>query len=530
MQPHERVQPSTNDSRGTSAAEAAPDSYRALFERSADAILIIEGDTFIDCNQATVDMLRYASKDELFRRHPSELSPQFQRDGRDSFEKANEMIKTAFRNGSHRFEWDHVRADGEVFPVEVLLTAVPHGAEPILHVVWRDITERKHLEAQLRQALKMEAVGKLAGGIAHDFNNLLVAIMGNAELLEEGLVGEKQAELLGEIREAAGRASELTMQLLAYSRLQILQPRVLDLNEIVTNMNGLLSRLIGKHIEMRTRLADKALPVKVDPGQIEQVLVNLITNARDAMPKGGAVTIETSVVELDEASIGIRGELRAGCYARLTVSDTGIGMSASVRRLAFDPFFTTKRVGEGTGLGLSTVYGIVKQSHGEVTLTSEPLVGTAASVLLPVSDGEPQDLRPPLDMGPEPKGGSETILVAEDEPTVAHLIAKVLRSRGYHVLNAASGADSLVTYLSHTGKIDLLVSDVIMPEMSGPDMVEALRAAGHTPPVLFVSGYTRHALERMTALDADLELLQKPFTVHALLHRVRDLLDRAKTS
>jgi PAS domain S-box-containing protein len=269
--------------------------YRELFERSADANLIIDGDTFVDCNEATVKMLRYADREELLQTHPSELSPEFQPDGRISYEKANEMMAKAFAKGSHRFEWNHQRADGEVFPVEVLLTSVPYGDRHVLHTAWREITDRKRLEEELRHAQKMEAVGKLAGGIAHDFNNILVAIMGYAEILRDGLLDRPElVEDAEEIIRASEKAATLTAQLLAFSRKQDLKPEVIDLDIVVGHLTGMIRRLIGEDIEMVLNSAGVPLPVKVDPGQLEQVILNVVANARDAMIDGGTLTIKTT--------------------------------------------------------------------------------------------------------------------------------------------------------------------------------------------------------------------------------------------
>ena len=507
------------------------DTYRELFERSADPILIIEGGRFVDCNLATMIMLGYADRDEVLGAHPSELSPPTQPDGRDSIEKAAEMMALAFANGSHRFEWDHRRADGEVFPVEVLLTAVHQGDRPTLHVVWRDISERKQLEEKLRLALKMEAVGKLAGGIAHDFNNLLVAILGNAELLNVRLpAGTEEHELVDEVMHAARRAGDLTAQLLAFSRRQHLEPRVVDLNEIVGGLEGMLGRLLGAQLRFELDLDPAGVPVLVDPGQLEQVLLNLATNAKDATPAGGTVRIETGRVELDAAVIGAGERLPAGTYARLVFGDTGAGMDEDVRLQAFDPFFTTKAVGAGTGLGLSTVYGIVKQSHGDVVLASESGRGTTLTVLLPLHDGEVvHDPGPTTESNGMGSDGDELVLLVEDEPAVAHLIARVLRGHGYGVLPAANGLEAL--RLLRAGRaagseVDLVVSDVVMPELGGPELMAAL--GDDAPPVLFVSGYTRNALRDLRASGPRRSFLQKPFTAAALLGEVRTLLDRAR--
>ncbi|MEN8164827.1 MAG: ATP-binding protein, partial [Acidobacteriota bacterium] len=353
------------------------DPYRELFERSADAILIIKGGQFVDCNQATVDMLRFDSYDQVLQTHPSELSPPTQPDGRDSREKADEMIALAFERGNHRFEWDHRRADGEIFPVEVLLTVAGEDDEKILHTVWRDITERKQLEEQLLQAQKMDAVGQLAGGIAHDFNNLLVAIIGHSDLLESGL--EDRMDLLArvhQIQQAATRAASLVRQLLAFSRKQRVHQRVIDLNALLLDLEQLLRRLIGEDVRLTVVPAAEAMPVNVDPGQMEQVIVNLVTNARDAMPEGGTIEVMIEPVTLTETPPGASMPIEPGRFALLSVRDTGTGMDEETISRAFEPFFTTKEIGRGTGLGLSTVYGIIRQDHGAVTISSLQNQGT----------------------------------------------------------------------------------------------------------------------------------------------------------
>jgi PAS domain S-box-containing protein len=510
----------------TTPPGVAPDTYRALFEQSADAILIIDGDTFVDCNQATVELLRYASKEELLRTHPSELSPPTQPDGRDSFTKANEMIELAFQAGSHRFEWDHKRADGEVFPVEVLLTAVPHEGRTILHVVWRDITERKQLEAQLRQTQKLEAIGKLAGGIAHDFNNLLVAILGNAELLADQVRERPDLlELVDEVRAAADRAADLTRQLLTFSRGQVVRPRPIDLRATLQRLEKLLARLIGEDVELVTVHEQEGLVVRADPGQIEQVVVNLITNARDAMPEGGTVTLATREVEVDAGARGGPHALPPGRYAEMSVGDTGAGMSSDVAKKAFDPFFTTKPVGQGTGLGLSTVYGVLKQAGGEICIDSEPGHGTTVHVLLPLVDEPAEATEPTSDGHPRPAGRGETVLVVEDEPAVTAFVVRLLLQSGYRVLCAANGREALEQYARHRDQVDLVFTDTIMPEMGGAELVERLREEQRPPKVLMTSGYVDSARVRATRLVSRAELLDKPYTPDELLRRVRQVLD-----
>lgn len=510
---------------GTAVEGGTIDAYRELFERSADAILIIEGDRFIDCNQATVDMLRYRDKAQLLETHPSELSPPTQPDGRDSREKANEIMERAFEQGSARFEWDHMRADGEVFPVEVLLTAIREPGRKVLHVVWRDIAERKRLEAELRQAQRTEAIGKLAGGIAHDFNNLLVILVGNADLLKLHLANDPKAiAFVDQIVEAGERASELVQQLLAFSRRQEVLERVFDVNALVRRTEGLLRRLIGEDINLVTDTGTPGLNVVGDGGQIEQVLLNLASNARDAMPQGGTLTIETSAVPADRVPGGAAGGKDS--FVLIAFTDTGTGMSAEALERAFDPFFTTKEQGKGTGLGLATVYGIAKQAGGHTRLRSELGRGTTVEVYLPLSHEQAADVEPVVSAKPL-VSGTETLLLVEDEEGVAALLLAVLERAGYTVLTASNGSEALELYTRRADEIDLIVTDVIMPVMGGAELISTLRARGHEPRVLFISGYTDNELSRLDLLDEGVDLLRKPFHTEALARRVHEALARA---
>ena len=507
----------------------ASDAYRELFERSADAILIIEGETFIDCNDAAVRMLRHANREDVLRTHPSQLSPPTQPDGRESFEKANEMIALAFDRGSHRFEWDHLRADGEVFPVEVLLTAVQEPGRRVLHVVWRDITERKALEGRLRHVLKMEALGKLAGGIAHDFNNLLVVVKGHADLLRRQ-VGENSRALghLAQIKEAGDKAARLVQQLLAFGRKQEVMPRVLDLRRIVHDATSLVKPLVGDDVELSVDARGAPIHVMVDEGQVEQVLLNLAANARDAMPRGGRLTVSVSTVSVSTVSVDKgSGTMAPGPYGLVSLTDTGTGMSTETLSRAFDPFFTTKQVGEGTGLGLASVYGIVSQCGGEVRLSSELGSGTTVELYLPVTDERPTEATAPPQDEPTARG-SETILVVEDQPIVAAVVAQALDELGYSVLQAGDGVEALERYEEHADTIALVLTDVMMPRMNGVEFVSELSRAGHEPPVLFMSGYTNNALASLTGLDRPIDLLQKPFEIAELHRRIRKALGQAR--
>lgn len=508
-------------------APREPDPYRELFERSADAVMILDGGAFLDCNQATVEMFRYPDKAQILTTHPSAISPPTQPDGRDSFTKANEMIALALARGSHRFEWDHQRADGEVFPVEVLLTAVPRGGRSILHCVLRDITARKKLEEHLRLTQKMEAVGRMAGGIAHDFNNLLVPILVSAELLERQL--HNQPGLLRyveEINGAAERAATLVRQLLSFSRQDIAKPEVVELGAALRELEALLHRLTAENHKLILRIGDEPLYVLMQSGQIEQIVMNLVTNARDAMPQGGVLTIEVRRLEVSESTVGVPAErMQPGAYAVISVSDTGVGMTPEVVRRAFEPFFTTKEANKGTGLGLATVYGIARHCGGSAEIQSAVGQGTTHRVFLPLttatSDCSSADESSGLD-------GNETILVVEDEVRIARLVVAVLHEHGYRVLLARDGIEALEQWRACEVPIDLVLTDVVMPRMGGIELARELVAGGFRGRLLLSSGYSGKSLEQAADLGGMRDdVLEKPYTVTELLARVRRTLERS---
>jgi len=393
--------------------------------------------------------------------------------------------------------------------------------------VWsfRDVTERRQLEGLLRQSQKMESVGQLAGGVAHDFNNLLTVINGRVEFLvgAPNLVRE-QDEDLREIQKAAERAGGLTRQLLAFSRKQLLQPRVLDLNRMLDEVEPMLRRLIGEDIQIVLIRGETLGPVMADPGQVQQVLLNLALNARDAMPSGGLLTIRTANESVSHVPKTGASELVAGSYVLLEVTDTGCGMDEATKSRIFEPFFTTKGLGKGTGLGLSTVYGIVRQSGAAMSVRSAPERGTGFRILFPLTDGvEPAQLRQD-ELGIDDLG-SETILLVEDEDSVRDLAQRILQSRGYKVLAAQHGGDALQIASIADQRIDLVVTDVVMPGMNGRELVETLIASTPGIRVLYMSGYTDDDIVRRGLLTSNVSFLQKPFTGKSLGRRVRSVLD-----
>ena len=511
-------------------------SYRALFERSPDAILIMEGDRFVDCNPAAVRMLRFPNRQALLKRysgaapdgaqraHPADLSPPCQPDGRDSFEKAEEILEITFERGSHTFEWTHLCADGEPLLVEVQLTVVKRGEKPVLHVVWRDISERKQLEAELRRAQRLEAVGRLAGGVAHDFNNLLVVILGHAELLEDEIEsGQPDPHHVAEIQSAADRAASLTRQLLAFSRGQPAQSKATDLGQLVEQLGSLLRRLIGEHIELELKQKEGPHTVMADPSQLEQLVVNLAANARDAMPNGGS--LEISVGRCQVTTRKPMGHLPTGTYVALTVTDSGAGMTHEQIDCAFDPFYTTKALGKGTGLGLATVHAIAEQNGGHAAIESAIGRGTTIEVLLPLSDREP------VPLGQKPRqprtaGGGETILLVEDETMIRNLFEAGLKAIGYQVITAQDGQDALERAEQWGNAIDLLVTDVVMPRVSGPELVQRLSTNFPLIKVLYMSGYSQEGNISLISDEQRTAVLQKPFSPRLLQAEVRRMLDQ----
>ena len=386
-----------------------------------------------------------------------------------------------------------------------------------------DQTERRRLEDQLRQAQKMEAIGQLAGGVAHDFNNLLMVILGYCETLGLALPdSDPMATQVLEIKKAGARAAQLTQQLLAFSRRQILQPKVIDLNWIIADCDRMLKRLIGANIVLKTKMVSELKPVKADPGQIQQVLLNLVVNARDAMPEGGAINIETSNARLDSTYLGMtHSTLREGEYVMLSVTDTGTGMDADTLSHLFEPFFTTKGL-KGTGLGLATVYGVVQQSGGDILVESEVGRGTTFKVYLPQTEAVAEDAR---SEAAADVSGEERVLVVEDEAPVRALVTAMLRRQGYDVLEAASAEEALALEEKDADDIDLVVTDIVMPGLSGTELTQRMKDLRPRVKVLFMSGHTDHVQLRHELHKPGVDFLQKPFTSHSLGRKVREVLD-----
>ena len=418
-----------------------------------------------------------------------------------------------------------LRKDGSEFPVEISLSLLETHEGTWVSAAIRDLTERRKLENQFRQAQKMESIGTLAGGVAHDFNNLLTVILSYGGTLSSELTeNSKHQQAAEQIYEAAERGAALTGQMLAFSRQQVFQLRVLNLNEIILNLMTMLHRIIGEHIEINTKLTENLAPVKADAGQVEQVLMNLTVNARDAMPKGGKLTLKTENVELDEDFVRHHVGSAAGPHVLLSVSDTGTGMDAETLSRIFEPFFTTKGPGSGTGLGLAMVYGVVKQSGGYIWVYSEEGKGSSFKIYLPQVSQDPE-MAGPRRRKENVKGGSETILLVEDDPAVRNLVTSMLEKHGYQVLVSQTPGDVEAICEQHTGQIHLVLTDLILPGINGRDVAKHVGSLRPDTKVLFMSGYTDDALIHTQGFDKKFAFLQKPFSSGALRAKIREVLD-----
>ncbi len=493
--------------------------FRRLFDSGVAGVIIWDIDgNFKEANDTFLRMLGYTREEMLAGKLNWEVISPLDRLVPDTEERA-QLRSTGFLPIRERV---YVHKDGRHIESLVGSAALQGSTECISYVT--DVSARNRLEAQLRQAQKMEAIGSLAGGVAHDFNNLLSVILSYSEMLATDLKEEDPMRIdLEEISRAGRRAADLTRQLLAFSRQQVLQPTVLDLNAVIHTVTRMLTRLVGEDVEL-TVVGDSALrAVEADAGQVEQILMNLVVNARDAMPHGGKLTIETANVELDSGYAGTHANVKPGAYVMLAVTDTGVGMDAATRDRIFEPFFTTKGKGKGTGLGLSTVFGIVQQSGGSILVYSEPDQGTTFKVYFPQADSGavPVALTAATTRS---RHGSETILLVEDEQPVRALTRTILERHGYLVLEAQSGGDALLICEQHKATIHLMLTDVVMPRMSGRTLAGRLGILRPAMRVLYMSGYADESIVRHGVLDSDVAFLQKPITPEALTRKVREVL------
>ena len=519
------------------ALRQSEERFRTLVEHAPEAIVILDCATgqFVDANPKAVRLFGLERHELLDSIGPVDLSPETQPDGRSSSEAAMAHIQAALGGDIPVFEWTHLHSNGQPIPCELRLARLPHSTRQLLRGSITDISARKRaeqeradLEARLAQAQKMEAIGQLTGGIAHDFNNLLTVILGNLELVPD-FVHDRGAllQLVEHARSATERACKLTHRLLAFSRRQPLRPQALDVRDLMQEMDHLLRRTLGEEIEVALALDPDVWTCEADATQLEQAILNLAINARDAMPEGGLLTIEAGNVYLDEEYAARNDDVVPGPYACLAVSDNGSGIEPDILPDIFAPFFTTKGVGKGSGLGLSMVYGFVKQSHGHVKAYSEVGVGTTMKLYLPRATSE----TPPFERAPAPdelnQGTGERILIVEDEEGVRSLTRILLTQLGYEVLEAANGEAALELLQEHP-EVDLLLTDVVLPAgLNGPELARRARQRLPGLRVLFMSGYTENAIIHNGRLDADVILLEKPFTKRALAMHVRQALDEA---
>jgi two-component system cell cycle sensor histidine kinase/response regulator CckA len=501
--------------------------FRVFSQSSFEAIAFGHRGRVVDANDACLAMLGYTYEELIGEDVTRFVAPE-----------DLELVASKMRSGFDRpYEHRALRKDGSIVYVEACGRSVTYRGLECRMTALRDITERRRmeaeqerLEAQLRRAQRIEAVGELAGGIAHDFNNILTAILGNVELALDRVrdrTDPPSIQLLDELQEielSAKRAADLTGQLLAFSRRQMSQPKVLDLNAVLLDLERMLRRLIREEIELRVDVAADLKHVRADPGQWQQVIVNLVVNARDAMPDGGTITVATANVLAPPSSVGKRSADDVSAHVALTVADTGVGMDEDTLEHVFEPFFTTKAPGRGTGLGMAVVYGIVRQSGGQIRVHSTPSVGTRVEILLPASEPTDSHVAERRPESPS-RAGTEVVLVCEDDSTVRRLAVSVLERAGYQVLAAEGGRDALQVAAASPRPIELLVTDVVMPDMNGKAVARTLRASHPRLKTLYCSGYAEDVISHHGILETGVEFLQKPFSRRALLDRVRQVLD-----
>jgi PAS domain S-box-containing protein len=506
-----------------------------LLDAAPDAVVCVDVDGRIVLVNAQTERLFGYGREELTGQLVEILVPDAIKAGHP-VHRAGYVADPRPRQMGAGIELAGRRRDGSTFPAEISMSAIDTGEGILVSAAVRDVTERlelqaerERLERQLQQSQRLESLGQLAGGVAHDFNNLLAVISNYAAFVAEEVASrvpqDEWQAVHGDIKQierAAERAAVLTHQLLAFARRDVIQPRPLNLNHVIVEIEQLLVRTLGEHVELSHDLTAGLRLVLADPGQIEQVLVNLAVNARDAMPAGGKLIIATAVANVDADHAASRVGLPPGRYVSLKVSDTGTGMPQGVIDRAFEPFFTTKAKGEGTGLGLATVYGIVTQLGGYVQIYSEPGLGTTFTILLPETNGPAEE---PSSAPSAAQGGAgETILVVEDEAAMREVNRRILTRHGYQVLTAVNGINAIEVAASHPGDIDVLLTDVVMPQMLGKEAADRIRALHPAVTVLFMSGYTQGVLDTQGVLEAGVNLIEKPFTEASLLAKLREMV------
>jgi hypothetical protein len=516
----------SNRMSGEEAAGTAEDNYRLLFDSNPLPMWVYDAETlqFLEVNDAAVRIYGY-SREEFRRMTLRDIRPA---------EDIPELLRSAanFDPMDRSGPWRHRKNDGTVIDVEVTSHVVPFSDRPARFVVIADVTERERLQRQLLQSQRLESLGQLAGGVAHDFNNLLAVIMTSAEFVMEQLpcgpepTPHDRSDVrrdVEQIQQATARAARLTHQLLAFARREVIQPKRVDLNDEVRHLEELLRRTIKEDIHLVLSLADDLQPILADPGQLEQVLVNVAVNARDAMPAGGTLTVETRNFDVDDIYASSRPQLKSGAHVLLRVSDTGSGMDSETLQHVFEPFFTTKAKGQGTGLGLATIYGIITQMGGHTQLYSEPGLGTTFTALIPATDRAAatptEGVRPESAVPPT----GTTVLVVEDQEAVRQVTLRILDRGGYQALAAASGPEAIEIARSHQGVIDILLTDVVMPTMQGKEVAQAVTALYPHVGVVYMSGYAEPLLGGQGYLDPDAALVEKPFTQATLLGKLREV-------